>query len=60
VPPQPDDVVGLRHWTIVHEDAGQVDAVRERIAASGAEVEERPEGFLTRDPWRDAVVFATG
>jgi catechol 2,3-dioxygenase len=59
VPPQPDDVVGLRHWTIVHEDPGQVDAVRQRVAASGAEVEERPDGFLTRDPWRDAVVFAT-
>jgi catechol 2,3-dioxygenase len=59
VPPQPDGVVGLRHWTILLDDPGEVAEVRERVAASGAEVEERPEGFLARDPWRDAVVFAT-
>jgi catechol 2,3-dioxygenase len=57
VPPVPDDAVGLRHWTIALEDAEQVAAVRERVAAAGAEVEERPGGFLTRDPWGNAVVI---
>jgi catechol 2,3-dioxygenase len=57
VPPAPDDAVGLRHWTIVLEDAAQVAGVRERVAQTGAELEERPGGFLTRDPWRNAVVF---
>ena len=55
VPPQPDGVVGLRHWTILLEDADDVAAVRERVGAAGAEVEERPGGFLARDPWRNAV-----
>jgi catechol 2,3-dioxygenase len=57
VPPAPDDAVGLRHWTSVLEDAAQVAEVRERVATGGAEVEQRPGGFLTRDPWRNAVVF---
>jgi catechol 2,3-dioxygenase len=59
VPPVPDGVVGLRHWTIVLEDAAQVAEVRDRVAAAGAEVEDRPSGFLTRDPWRNAVTFTT-
>jgi catechol 2,3-dioxygenase len=57
VPPVPDGVVGLRHWTIVLDDAEQVAAVRERMEASGAEVEDRPVGFLARDPWRNAVLI---
>ena len=55
VPPQPDGVVGLRHWTIFLDDAEDVAAVRERVEATGADVEERPGGFLARDPWRNAV-----
>jgi catechol 2,3-dioxygenase len=55
VPPAPDGVVGLRHWTIVLDDPAEVAAVRERVAAAGADVEEHPSGFLTRDPWRNAV-----
>jgi catechol 2,3-dioxygenase len=57
VPPVPDGVVGLRHWTIVLDDAEQVAAVRERVQANGAEIEERPGGFLARDPWRNAVLI---
>ena len=55
VPPQPDGVVGLRHWTISLDEAEDVAAVRERVEATGAEVEDRPAGFLARDPWRNAV-----
>jgi catechol 2,3-dioxygenase len=53
--PQPDGVVGLRHWTIVLQDAADVAAVRDRVVATGAEVEERPGGFRSRDPYRNAV-----
>jgi catechol 2,3-dioxygenase len=61
VPPQPDDVVGLRHWTIELADAAGVAAARERVAGTGAEVEERPGGFRGRDPWRNAVeIVAAG
>jgi catechol 2,3-dioxygenase len=55
VPPQPDGVVGLRHWTIALRDAADVVAVRERVSVTEAEVEERPGGFLARDPWGNAV-----
>jgi catechol 2,3-dioxygenase len=55
VPPQPDGVVGLRHWTIELPDQAPVAAVRERVEASGAEVEDRAGGFLARDPWRNSV-----
>jgi catechol 2,3-dioxygenase len=55
VPPQPDGVVGLRHWTIVLQGPADVANVRERVAATGSEVEERPGGFLARDPWRNVV-----
>jgi catechol 2,3-dioxygenase len=55
VPPQPDGMVGLRHWTILLHDPAEVAEVRERVATTGAEMEERPDGFLARDPWRNAV-----
>jgi catechol 2,3-dioxygenase len=55
VPPQPDGVVGLRRWTIALPDEARVAAVREGVEAAGAEPEERPGGFLARDPWRNAV-----
>jgi catechol 2,3-dioxygenase len=57
VPPVPDGVVGMRHWTIVLDDPADLAAVRDRLEASGAEIEERPGGFLTRDPWRNAVLI---
>jgi catechol 2,3-dioxygenase len=64
-PPMPDGAVGLRHWTLVLEDAVQLAAPRERLGRAGFEVErrpdeageQRPDGFLARDPWRNAVVF---
>ncbi len=60
MPPVPARRVGLRHWTVVLDDPEEVEAVRERVRATGIEVEEREAegGFLVRDPWRIAVVFA--
>src|SRR5215208_258822 len=55
VPPMPEGSVGMRHWTLVLDEPGAVAVVRERVAAGGATVEERPGGFLTRDPWNNAV-----
>jgi catechol 2,3-dioxygenase len=51
VPPQPEGVVGLRHWTILLDDPAEVAAVRERLEGA----EDRPRGFLARDPWNNAV-----
>jgi catechol 2,3-dioxygenase len=55
VPPMPAGSVGMRSWTLVLEQPAEVAAVRERVADGGAPVEERPGGFLTRDPWHNAV-----
>src|SRR5215203_59878 len=63
VPPVPEGRVGLRQWTVVLEEPGDVAAVRERVLADGIEAEEGEgggaAGFLVRDPWDIAVRFAT-
>jgi catechol 2,3-dioxygenase len=51
VPPAPADAVGMRHWTVVLDSPAEVEAVRARVGA----VEARPDGFLARDPWNNAV-----
>jgi catechol 2,3-dioxygenase len=58
VPSVPEGGVGLRHWTVVLEDPQEVAAVRERVEAAGIEAQEAEGGFLARDPWGIAVVFA--
>jgi catechol 2,3-dioxygenase len=58
VPPVPEGRVGLRHWTVVLDDPEEVEAVRERVRASGIATEEREGGgFVVRDPWGIAVLF---
>jgi catechol 2,3-dioxygenase len=59
VPPVPEGRVGLRHWTVVLEDAEDVAAVGERVRAAGVATEERDGGILARDPWGIAVLFVT-
>lgn len=59
VPPQPPGTVGLRHWEIVLHSQEEVEAVRERVRTKGVATEEREGGgFLVRDPWEIAVLFA--
>ena len=49
---------GLRHWTVVLDEPADLDAVRQRVRAAGAEVEEHEgDGFVARDPWDIAVLF---
>ena len=57
VPPAPPDTVGLREWTVVLPAAGDVAAVRGRLEAAGHPVEDGADGFLTRDPWENALRF---
>jgi len=59
VPPVPEGRVGLRHWTVVLEDAEDVAAVGERVRAAGIAGEEREGGLLVRDPWGIPVHFVT-
>jgi len=56
VPPVPDDAVGLRHWTLVVGDADELAALRARLKAIGAPVEEREDGVRARDPSGAAVL----
>jgi catechol 2,3-dioxygenase len=58
VQPSPPATAGLRHWTVLLEGDDEVHAVRARVQAAGVALEERERGFLVRDPWRTAVVFA--
>jgi catechol 2,3-dioxygenase len=55
VSPMPPGTVGMRHWTIVLDSEADVDEVRSRLRAGGAPVEDLPNGFLSRDPWANAV-----
>ena len=56
VPPAPEDAVGLRHWTLEVANAAELDAVRSRLEAIHAPVDERRDGLLARDPSGTAVL----
>jgi catechol 2,3-dioxygenase len=57
VGPAPPHTVGLRHWTVVLPAESDVETVRDRVLAAGAEAEPLDGGFLTRDPWQNGVAF---
>jgi catechol 2,3-dioxygenase len=59
VPPMPEGTVGMRHWTIVLDTPAEVAAVRSRLEAGAAPVEEQPDGFHSRDPWNNAVAVVS-
>jgi catechol 2,3-dioxygenase len=58
VKPKPEHGAGLRHWTVLLESADEVGEVRARVEAAGLPVASHDGGFLVRDPWETAVVFA--
>jgi catechol 2,3-dioxygenase len=58
VAPAPRDVVGLRRWTVVLPDEGEVERVRGRVKEAGLEHEERDGGFVVRDPWGIPLLVA--
>jgi catechol 2,3-dioxygenase len=51
----PDDVVGLRFWTVGLDTPEEVQAVRGRVVAAGLPVTDVERGFEVRDPWNTAV-----
>ncbi len=51
VGPAPPDAVGLRRWTIVLDDAAQVEAVGARMRAAGLAGDRVNGGLRVRDPW---------
>ncbi len=48
--PAPDEVAGLRHWTVVLDKAEDVGAVGERVVSTGLSTAEQPNGFFVSDP----------
>jgi len=60
VGPEPPHTAGLRHWHVVLPAAGDVAAVRSRVDAARLPAEERPGGFLVRDPWGIALLVTAG
>ena len=57
IPAAPAGALGMRYFTIVLPDAGEVQRVVARVQAAGLPVEARPEGVLVRDPSRIAVML---
>ncbi len=57
VGPVPPGTVGLRRWTIVLPSHDDVADVRARTRTAGLLTESVNGGFLTRDPWDNAVLF---
>lgn len=60
VGPAPDHTAGLRQWSAVLPDAAAVDAVRERLLAAGAPLDDDADGFVVRDPWGIALRVRSG
>jgi catechol 2,3-dioxygenase len=56
-PAPPDGSLGLRSYEIVVPDAGDVDAVQERLELAGAPVERADGAVLTTDPAGNRVVL---
>jgi catechol-2,3-dioxygenase len=59
VRPEPRHTAGLRHWHAVLPEAADVEAVRARVDAAGLGAEQRPGGFLVRDPWGIPLLVST-
>ena len=53
----PPGTVGLRRWTVLLPSRGDVADVRARAQAAGLLTESVNGGFLTRDPWDNAVLL---
>jgi catechol 2,3-dioxygenase len=59
VPPAPPHALGLRHWTVLLEDPGDLAAVRARVEAAGIVTEAgEDDGLTVLDPSANAVRFA--
>lgn len=57
-PPQPDDGVGLRWYTIYVPNTAERDAVSTRAEEAGISMENREEGLLLHDPSQNGIMLA--
>lgn len=56
-PPPPPDSLGIRYFTIVLPDEGQLELVIERVRQAGGAVEQSQDGFLVRDPSQICILL---
>jgi len=56
-PPPPPGSQGLRHFSVVLPDGGELERTLERARAAGLPVEQIPDGYLLRDPSQNGVVL---
>jgi catechol 2,3-dioxygenase len=56
-PPPPPGSLGLRYFTVVLPDRGELDSVVSRLQAAGVEIVQSETGFLLRDPSQNGVLL---
>lgn len=59
VPPPPPDAAGLRWYEIRLPNTAGLDKVIARVQEAGLAVDERPDGFLVRDPAKNGILLTT-
>ncbi|WP_068773340.1 VOC family protein [Paenibacillus sp. FJAT-26967] len=57
VQPAPANGTGLRWFTLVLPDEGELKRVIGLLQQNGIVVEERPDGFFVQDPWQIGIVL---
>jgi len=58
-PPPPADALGLRYFTIVLPNRGELERIAERVRAAGVAVEDKRGAVMIRDPFNTGVLLAT-
>ena len=56
-PPPPPGSLGLRHFTVLVPDAGELARVKARLTGAGVSTERSETGILARDPSENAMLF---
>ncbi len=57
IPPAPAHALGMRYFTIVLPNAGELQRVVERIQAAGLLTEPMLDGMLVRDPSKISMLL---
>ena len=58
-PPAPPGSIGIRYFTIVLPDQGELERVLARVRSQGIETEETTQGTLVRDPAQIGIILTT-
>jgi len=59
IPPTPDGALGMRYFTVVLPNAGELERTLERVQMAGIPSEQTPEGVLVRDPSQIRMILTT-